>query len=144
MSISRSTASARPSRTAEQADADADAGTAIVGTLVGFVIFLVLLLFATQVVVRLYAESALTSAATRAADTVASSVTPSSGVTEAEAEARQELGSFGARHTQFVWRQVDGEQVVLEVRGRSPEFLPGLPGWSRIDRTVVVRTERFR
>lgn len=142
MSTSRSTASARRSPTAEWVGADG--GTAIVGTLVGFFIFLVLLLFATQVLVRLYAESALTSAATRAADTVASSPIPSAGVTAAEAEARQELGSFGADHTAFVWKQVDGAQVVLEVRGRSPEFLPGLPGWSRIDRTVVVRTERFR
>lgn len=118
--------------------------TAIVGTLVGFLIFLVLLLLATQVVVRLYATSALTSAATRAAETVASSPTPPSGVAGAEARARSELGSFGASHTTFLWREVDAEQVVLEVQGRSPEFLPGLPGWSRIDRTVTVRTERFR
>ena len=142
MSTSRSTASARPSPTAERVAGDG--GTAIVGTLVGFVIFIVLLLFATQVVVRLYAESALTSAATRAADTVASSTVPSSGVSAAETEARRELGSFGARHTAFLWREVDAEQVVLEVQSRSPEFLPGLPGWSRIDRTVTVRTERFR
>ena len=142
MSISRSTASASPSPTADPAGGDA--GTAIVGTLVGFIIFLVLLLFATQVLVRLYAESALGSAATRAADTVASSPVPSAGVDAAEAEAKQELGSFGGRNTTFDWKEVDGQQVVLEVQGRSPEFLPGLPGWSRIDRTVVVRTERFR
>lgn len=116
----------------------------MVGTLVGFLIFLVLLLLATQVVVRLYAVSALTSAATRAADAVASAPVPETGVAAAEAEARSELGSFGARHTTFVWKEVDAQQVVLEVQARSPEFLPGLPGWSRIDRTVTVRTERFR
>lgn len=110
----------------------------------GFAIFMVLLLFAVQVVVRLYAESALTAAATRAADTVASSPVPLAGVAPAEAEARRELGSFGALHTKFLWREVDGQQVVLEVESRSPEFLPGLSGWSRIQRTVVVRTERFR
>lgn len=142
MSINRSTASARRSPTAERLAGEA--GTAVVGTLVGFIIFLILLLFATQVIVRLYAESALTSAATRAADTVASSPVPGTGVGAAEAEARQELGSFGASHTTFAWREVDGLQVVLEVRGSAPEFLPGLPGWSRIDRTVTVRTERFR
>ncbi len=142
MSINRSTASASPRRTAEPRGGDA--GTAVVGTLVGFLIFLTLLLLATQVVVRLYAASALTSAATRAADAVASSPVPGRGVVATEAQARAELGSFGARHTTFVWREVDGQQVVLEVRGRSPEFLPGLPGWSRIDRTVTVRTERFR
>ena len=116
----------------------------MVGTLVGFLIFLLLLLLATQVLVRLYASSALTSAATRAADAVASTPVPETGVAAAEAQARSDLGSFGARHTTFVWKEVDAQQVVLEVQGRSPEFLPGLPGWSRIDRTVTVRTERFR
>jgi hypothetical protein len=124
--------------------ADRQAGTALVGTLVGFAIFLVLLLLAVQVVVRLYATSALTSAATRAAEAVASSPVPAAAVSGAETEARKELGSFGARHTSFLWKEVDGQQVVLEVQGRSPEFLPGLPGWSRIDRTVTVRAERFR
>lgn len=142
MSISRSTASASRRPAAEPHGGDA--GTAVVGTLVGFLIFLTLLLLATQVVVRMYATSALTSAATRAADAVASSPVPGAGVEAAEAQARAELGSFGAGHTTFVWREVDPRQVVLEVQGRSPEFLPGLPGWSRIDRTVTVRTERFR
>jgi predicted cobalt transporter CbtA len=122
----------------------ADSGTAIVGTVVGFLIFTVLLLLATQVLVRLYATSALTSAATRAAEDVASAPDPVAGVPAAEADARSRLGSFGATRTVFTWREVDGGQVVLEVAGRSPEFLPGLPGWSRIDRTVIVRTERFR
>lgn len=121
-----------------------EGGTALVGTLVGFAIFLVLLLLAVQVTIRLYAESTLTSAATRAADAVASSPVPAAGVPAAESEARAELGSFGSRHTTFLWKEVDGQQVVLEVRARSPEFLPGLPGWSRIQRTITVRTERFR
>lgn len=121
-----------------------DAGTSVVGTLVGFAIFLVLLLFATQVVVRLYAESALTSAATRAAESVASAPVPAAEVPAADRVALAQLGSFGSRHTTFSWRQVDGQQVVLEVAGLSPEFLPGVPGWSRIHRTVTVRTERFR
>ena len=119
-------------------------GTALVGTLVGFAIFLVLLLFATQVVVRLFATSAVTSAATRAAEAVASSADPAASEPAAEAAARRQLGSFGASHTTFLWREVDAEQVVLEVVATSPEFLPGIPGWSRIDRTVTVRTERFR
>jgi hypothetical protein len=121
-----------------------DSGTALVGSLVGFAIFLVLLLFATQVVVRLYATSALSDAATRAAEAVASNPDPAGSERGAEVAARHQLGSFGATHTTFRWREVDGRQVVLEVQGHSPEFLPGLPGWSRIDRTVTVRTERFR
>lgn len=121
-----------------------DHGTALVGSLVGFAIFLVLLLFSAQVVVRLFATSALSDAATRAAEAVASSPDPAQSESTAELAARHQLGSFGATHTNFVWREVDAQQVVLEVQGHSPEFLPGLPGWSRIDRTVTVRTERFR
>lgn len=122
-----------------------DPGTAVVGTLVGFAVFMVLLLFATQEVVRLYATSAVTSAATRAAEAVASAQPVGSPVAVAAAEtgARDQLGSFGGRTT-FDWMEVDGSRVVLRVTARSPEFLPGVPGWSQITRTVTVRTERFR
>lgn len=117
---------------------------ALIGTLVGFVIFVLLLLFAAQVMVRMYATSALTSAATRAAETVAESPDPLLSVATAEDEARARLGTFGARDTSFSWEEVDSQQVVLHVRGRSPEFLPLVPGWQDIARTVTVRTERFR
>ena len=123
----------------------AERGTAVVGTLVGFLVFLVLLLFAVQTVVRLYATSAVTSAATRAAEAAATAPGgPLSGVAAAEAAARSQLGSFGAADTSFYWEEVDASRVVLRVTARSPEFLPGLPGWSRITRTVTIRTERFR
>lgn len=117
---------------------------AVFGTLVGFAVFLTLLLFATQVIVRLYATSAVTSAATRAAEAVAQAPDPATEVAGAEAAARQQLGSLGSAPTRFVWEEVDPEQVVLRVQASSPEFLPGLPGWSRITRQVTVRTERFR
>ena len=110
----------------------------------GFLIFVLLLLLAAQVMVRLYATSALTSAATRAAETVAESPDPQAAESPAESDARSGLGTFGARDTTFAWVEADGRQVVLRVGGRSPEFLPLLPGWSRITRTVTVRTERFR
>lgn len=126
------------------AGAGDQSGTAIVGTLVGFVIMLVLLLFAVQIVIRLYATSTLTSVATRAAQQVASSPVPAADTGAAEAEARSQLGSFGAASTVFDWREADGDQVVLEVSARSPELIPGIPGWSRITRTVTVRTEAFR
>jgi hypothetical protein len=137
MSINRSTASAAPTRAAE-------AGTAVVGTLVGFAIFLTLLLFSAQVLVRLYATSAVTSAATRAAETVADSPDPPAEVAVAEAQARSQLGSFGSSRTSFRWKEVDDQQVVLEVVATSPAFLPGPHSWERITRTVTVRTERFR
>lgn len=110
----------------------------------GFAIFLTLLLFSAQVLVRLYASSALTAAATRAAETVADSPSPTSEEGTAEAAARAQLGTFGAQRTSFVWKEVDGQQVVLEVEAKSPTFIP-VPGpWSSIDRTITVRTERFR
>ena len=121
-----------------------DSGTAVVGTFVGFVILLVLLLFSAQVLVRLYATSSLTTAATRAAQEVAQSPDPIAAVPGAVAAARSELGAFGARHTSFVWKEVDANQVVLEVRATSPEFVPVPTGWRVIDRTITVRTERFR
>lgn len=117
---------------------------AVVGTLVGFAIFLVLLLFSAQVLVRLYATSVVTSVATRAAETVAQSPVPAAEEGVAEGEARHDLGSFGGERARFVWVEADAAQVVLHVVARSPEFLPGLPGWSRIARTVTVRAERFR
>ncbi len=116
----------------------------MVGTLVGFLIFMVLLLFSVQVIVRLYATSALTATATRAADAVADAPDPASAVAAAEASARAELGTFGATRTTFDWKEVDGQQVVLEVVGVSPGLLPLPSGWRRIERTVTVRTERFR
>lgn len=116
----------------------------MVGTLVGFTIFLVLLLFAAQVVVRLYATSVVTSAATRAAETVAEAAVPEAAVPAAQAAAVEQLGSFASQHATFSWREVDGTEVVLNVAARSPEFLPGLADWSRISRTVTIRTERFR
>jgi len=143
MSTTRSTASARPAAPA-QADAAGEAGTAIVGTLVGFLIFMTLLLFSVQFLVRLYATSTLTAAANTAAEQVADSPDPAAAAPQAEAAAREQLGTFGATHTTFAWLEVDNQQVVLEVHGDSPSFLPLPAGWRSITRTVTVRTERFR
>jgi hypothetical protein len=119
-------------------------GTSIVGTLVGFLIFMTLLLLSAQVLIRLYATSTLAAAAARAAEQVAEAPDPLAAAPAAEAAARQQLGTFGATRTHFDWIEIDGQQVVLEVRGDSPTLLPLLPGWSAIKRIVTLRTERFR
>jgi Flp pilus assembly protein TadG len=119
-------------------------GTAVVGTLVGFLIFMVLLLFSVQILVRLYAASVLTASATTAAETVAESGNPAAAMPAAEVSARSRLGTFGATRTTFTWKEVDQQQVVLQVRGLSPAFLPLPASWLTIRRTVTVRTERFR
>ena len=145
MSTTRSTASARPTRTADARRCRFDsAGIGLIGTLVGFAIFLTLLLFSAQVLVKLYATSTLTAAATHAAEDVAYSTDPVAAAPAAEADARARLGSFGAGHAAFSWIEMDGNAVVLKVTGRIPGFLPLPAEWSRISRTVRVRTERFR
>jgi hypothetical protein len=141
----RSTALARPPATAEAPAGGArDAGTAIVGTLVGFAIFILLLLFAVQVIVRLYATSTLTVAAASAAEQVADSPDPQAEAPLAVAAARQQLGTFGATRTTFVWEAINPAEVVLKVRGVAPTLLPLPVGWRSISRTVAVRTELFR
>lgn len=145
MSTTRSTASVRPTRPARRRLRQFDsAGTGLTGTLVGFAIFLTLLLFSAQVLVKLYATSTLTAAATHAAEDAAYSLDPAAAAPSAEADARSRLGGFGASHAVFTWVEADRDAVVLRVTARTPGFLP-LPGeWSRVSRTVRVRTERFR
>lgn len=120
-------------------------GTGIIGTLFGFLFFMLFLLFAVQVLVHLYAASMLTSAAFDAAQQVATSPGDQAAqVPVATAEARQLLGRFGTGQTTFTWEEVNANQVVLQVTAESPGFLPLPPAFRRIQRTVTVRTERFR
>lgn len=116
----------------------------MVGTLVGAAIFLFFLLLAVQFLVRLYATSVLTSVAFDAARRVADDP----GNRQAEAvlaadSARRQLGAMG-RGAEVVWREVDAQQVVLRIIAESPAFAPLPASYRRIERTVVVRTERFR
>jgi hypothetical protein len=115
-----------------------------VGTTIGFLIFVTLMLLSAQVIVRLYATSTLTAAAARAAQQVADAPDPLTAAPQAEAAARRQLGTFGATRTIFVWKEVDAQQVVLQVRGDTPTLLPVPSEWRSIVRTVTVRTERFR
>jgi hypothetical protein len=133
----KSTASAKPA-----AERD-ETGTALVGTLVGVAIFLPFMLLAVQTLVHLYAVSAVTAATVEAARTVATDPAEAQEVPLAESSARRQLGHLGAS-AWFDWVEVDGNQVVLRVRVRSPGFLPFASSLLEIDRTVTVRTERFR
>lgn len=102
------------------------------------------LLLAVQTIVHLFATSTVTAVAYDAAEAVA---TDPGGeqqeIPRAEASARQKLGGLGQRAS-FDWEEADGQQVVLEVKVRSPGFLPFASPLLQIDRRVVVRTERFR
>lgn len=110
----------------------------------GVAIFLPLLLLAVQTLVHLYAVSAVTAATVDAARAVATDPAPAAlEVPLAEARARQDLGQLGSSAV-FDWVEVDPAQVVLRVQVRSPGFLPFASSFLEIDRTVTVRTERFR
>jgi hypothetical protein len=108
---------------------------------VGFLIFLTLMLFAAQVLVRLFAMSAMTSAATKAAETVASAADPQASVPGAQQAAQSQLGSY---RVSFDWESIGPDDVVLQVAGRSPGFLPLPSSWTTIRRTVTVHLERFQ
>ncbi len=116
----------------------------MVGTLVGFTMFLLLLLLAVQTLVHLYAASTLSAVANEAADQVANTGGAPASVAVAERTAMSRLGTFGARHTRFLWEEVDGNRVVVRVVAASPQLLPLPVAWTRITATVAVRTERFR
>jgi Flp pilus assembly protein TadG len=116
----------------------------MVGTLFGVAVFLSLLMMAVEFLIRLYATSVLTSVAFDAARSVADDPASQAGqATTATVAARHQLGAMGRTAT-FDWREVDGQQVVLQVTAYSPGFAPLPESFRRIDRTVVVRTERFR
>ena len=126
-------------------------GTGLIGTVAGVTAFLVLLLFASQVLVNLYATTTVTAAAFDAARIVAGGDGGEGSEREAEASARRLLGKAG-ESAEFAWRWVDRDgdathdHVELRVRADSPaRLLPRLDlPFQTIERTVVVRAERFR
>jgi hypothetical protein len=139
MSIRRSARSAAdPSRDQR--------GTGVISSIFGLFVVLLLMLLAVQVVYDLYATSAVTAAAYDAARVVAGADGGADATSAAEAGARQALGRYGDR-LQFTWT-LDGDVVVLHVVARNPSFLPAAVrrplGVDAVDRTVRLRTERFR
>ena len=107
---------------------------------------LVMLLLAVQVTYDLYASSAVSAAAYDAARIVAGSDGGPAAATTAEAAARRALGRYGSG-VSFTWA-VDDDNVELRVVAQNPSFLPAALrrplGVDVVDRTVRVRTERFR
>ena len=136
MSTSRSAASA----------AEGERGTGVISSIFGLLVVLVLLLLAVQVTYDLYASSAVTAAAYDAARLVAGADGGPATAGAAEAGARRALGRYGER-VSFTWT-VGDDTVQLRVVAANPGFLPTALrrplGVDVVDRTVRVRTERFR
>lgn len=127
---------------------DDDAGSGVAGSLVGVGALLLLLLLATHVLVHLHTTSVVSAVAFDAARVVAGSDGQSAqSAAAAEAHARALLGAQSER-TEFQWRSLGPDVVVLRVTARSPALLPEtvarFAGLRGIDRTVQVRAERFR
>lgn len=118
----------------------------MISSIFGLFVVLVLLLLAVQVVYDLYATSAVTAAAYDAARVVAGADGGPGATAAAEDGARQALGRYGER-LEFTWA-IGDDVVQLRVTARNPGFLPAAMrrplGVDAVDRTVRLRTERFR
>ena len=128
-------------------------GVGIIASAAGVLVFLVLLLFAAQLIFNLYATSVVNAAGMDAARQVASgevdhgdSRAVSAATAAAEERARSLLGEYGDQ-VRFTWT-VDDERVSLRLQVERTKVLPSAVasgvGLDEIDRTVTVRTERFR
>lgn len=127
-----------------------DEGSGLVGTVAGVTVFLAFLLFAVQLLTNLYATSVVTSAAYDGARQVAeagSGAEGAAGRSAAEDHVRSLLGGYGER-VRFDWSGTDDDVVRLRVTAENPTFLlrslGGRLPFTDMDRTVVVRVERFR
>ncbi|MEJ7584492.1 MAG: hypothetical protein WKF43_10510 [Acidimicrobiales bacterium] len=128
-------------------------GAGLLSSVAGITVFLGFLFFAVQLLYNLYATSVVTANAYDAARQVASSEVDhgdAGSVSEArrsaEAEARARMGRYQSRVDAFEWDRSTPAAVRLRVRAHNPDLLllGGLLGFDDIDRTVVVRTERFQ
>lgn len=126
--------------------AEAERGTALLGTLTGFAALLFFLLLATQVLVHLYATSVVTAATHDAARIVSGADGGPGSEDAAIAHAEALLGTW-ASDVSLRFLRTDDDAVVLEVRARSPALLPrtlnSLVGIGDIEREIVLRRERF-
>lgn len=122
-------------------------GSGLISTWLGLFVFLSILLFAVQVMVNLYANTVVNAAVNDAARLAASGGGGAAATADAEAHARDLLGSLGDGAT-FDWSASSADEVVLRVTATAPGVLPaairGPAAFGEIDRTVSVRLERFR
>ena len=127
-----------------------DRGAGLLGTSFGILVFLGFLFFAVQLLFNLYATSVVTSATYDAARRVATVGHPATqaDVDAAETNARDALGGYAHRVTFECDVTSEPNVVRLHVTATNPRFLgpsiDTLVGLDEIDRTVVVRVEKFK
>lgn len=128
-------------------------GAGLVGTISGVAAFLAFLLLAVQVLFNLYATSVVSANGYDAARRVAAyqadrpdGAVPADRIAEAEAEARARFGAYAER-VRFDWSGTDADTVRLHLTADNPRLMifgSHALGSNHIDRTIVVRVERFR
>ena len=124
-------------------------GTGLVSSLAGVIAFLGFLFLAVQLLFNLYATSVITADGYDAARQVASAQEVGGrheSAAQAESDARERLGPYADR-VQLDWSGTDGDTVRLRIRADNPRLLgfgAGPLAFTHIDRTIVVRVERFR
>jgi Flp pilus assembly protein TadG len=119
--------------------------------ILGVWMFLLFLLLGAHVLIHLYLASVLTVNAFDAARVVSGAAAGENRAQaqgQAEAAARQRLGSFAGQVAPFDWSGTTADDVVLTVRADTPNLLPaavaGLIGMDTLERTVRLRIEVFR
>lgn len=112
----------------------------------GLLAFLALLLLCVQVLFNLYTGSVVAAVAYDTARLVAGSAGGPGSMAAAEETGRRMLGRFG-RRARFDWSASNADQVVLRISAEGPRVLLAVAGpvaLDQVDRTVRIRTERFR
>lgn len=130
----------------------AEGGSGVLSMSFAVMAFLGFLFFAVQLSFNLYATSVVNGAAHQAAQHVARSVAdaPPEHVgavqREAAAIAQAEMGRYAERMQVSIG--FEGDNVVVSITGRNPNFMfnlvPGSLPLTRVDRTAKVRVERFQ
>lgn len=127
-----------------------DEGAGLLSTSFGILFFLGFLFFAVQLLFNLYATSVITSTAYDGAREVATKgrAPTDADCEEAKAHASEQLGRYAERVTFECDITSQPDAVVFTVHAVNPRFLgPAIDsfvGFDVIDRTAVVRVERFR
>ena len=132
-----------PARPGEQ-------GTGLFGSMMAILVFLAFLFFAVQLLSNLYATSVVTANGFDAARTVAAATAEGGcgrdAMAAAEADVRARMGDAGER-LHFDWSGSDDDVVRLHLTAENRRLAlfgsAPLP-FTRIDRTIEVRVERFR
>lgn len=129
-----------------------ESGTGMIGSTFGLVALLAFLMFAVHLLFGLYASSVITANGFDAAREAAAyqaamgSASTSAPTARAEARARARLGRYSER-VHFDWSGSSDDTIRLRLQSSPPDLMifgGGPAKFVAVDRTIVVRVERYR